>query len=178
MRGRDEREAGYKSMPGMDAGPAEDEDDMYDVDTGFNDDQQAQVRDNTNIVRGREKEITKVVESIHELSEIFKDLANLVVEQGTMLDRIDYNIEMTATRIEKGFEELEKAEKYQASGTKKRIIFFLILLCVLFFFNVWRLAKQQSHSVESKGNQCKSKSPYNQLSGCEPYCKTSVAAAI
>ena len=136
MRGRDEREAGYKSMPGMDAGPAEDEDDMYDVDTGFNDDQQAQVRDNTNIVRGREKEITKVVESIHELSEIFKDLANLVVEQGTMLDRIDYNIEMTATRIEKGFEELEKAEKYQASGTKKRIIFFLILLCVLFFFIV------------------------------------------
>ena len=137
MRGRDEREAGYKSMPGMDAGPAEDEeDDMYDVDTGFNDDQQAQVRDNTNIVRGREKEITKVVESIHELSEIFKDLANLVVEQGTMLDRIDYNIEMTATRIEKGFEELEKAEKYQASATKKRLILFLVILCVLFFFIV------------------------------------------
>ena len=123
-------------MPGMDAGPADDEDDMFDVDTGFSDEQQAQVRDNTNIVRGREKEITKVVESIHELSEIFKDLANLVVEQGTMLDRIDYNIEMTATRIEKGFEELEKAEKYQASGTKKRIIFFLIILCVLFFFIV------------------------------------------
>jgi len=136
MRGRDERERGYKSMPGMDAGPADDEDDMFDVDTGFSDEQQAQVRDNTNIVRGREKEITKVVESIHELSEIFKDLANLVVEQGTMLDRIDYNIEMTATRIEKGFEELEKAEKYQASGTKKRIIFFLIILCVLFFFIV------------------------------------------
>jgi syntaxin 16 len=116
------------------AGPAEEDEDDFDLDRGFSEGQQDQVRDNTNIVRGREKEITKIVESIHELAEIFKDLANLVVEQGTMVDRIDYNIEMTATSIEKGYEELEKAEKYQASATKKRIIMFLVLICVLFFF--------------------------------------------
>ena len=52
------------------------------------------------------------MQSINELADIFKDLAQLVVEQGSMLDRIDYNIELTAQHIEKGAENLVKAEKY------------------------------------------------------------------
>ena len=69
---------------------------------GFNDEQQSQLKDNTRIVKEREGEITKIVESIHSLTDIFKDLAMLVVDQGTVLDRIDYNIEMTVQNVEKG----------------------------------------------------------------------------
>jgi len=41
----------------------------------------------------RDHEINAIVQSIEELSQIFKELAVLVIDQGTILDRIDYNME-------------------------------------------------------------------------------------
>jgi syntaxin 16 len=45
------------------------------------------------ILQKRDKEITILVDSINELASIFKDMQALVLEQGTILDRIDYNID-------------------------------------------------------------------------------------
>jgi hypothetical protein len=49
-----------------------------------------------------------VFQSINDLAVIFKDLALLIVDQGTVLDRIDYNIEHAATDIDQGHKELEQ----------------------------------------------------------------------
>jgi hypothetical protein len=41
----------------------------------------------------------QVVETITELAQVMRDLSTLVVEQGTMLDRIDHNITQTAIKV-------------------------------------------------------------------------------
>jgi syntaxin 16 len=51
------------------------------------------------LIEERDEEIRKVVETIAELAQIMRDLSTLVVEQGTMLDRIDTNITQAAVKV-------------------------------------------------------------------------------
>ena len=51
------------------------------------------------LVDQRESEITGIARSIEELEQIFKELAVLVIDQGTILDRIDYNMEIAVERL-------------------------------------------------------------------------------
>lgn len=51
------------------------------------------------LIEERDEEICKVVETIAELAQIMRDLSTLVVEQGTMLDRIDTNITQAAVKV-------------------------------------------------------------------------------
>ena len=45
---------------------------------------------------------------MNELGELFSDLSNLVVEQGTVLDRIDFNVADSRQNVRKGNRELQK----------------------------------------------------------------------
>jgi t-SNARE complex subunit (syntaxin) len=51
------------------------------------------------LIEERDEEIRKIVETIAELAQIMRDLSTLVVEQGTMLDRIDSNITQAAVKV-------------------------------------------------------------------------------
>lgn len=61
--------------------------------------QQSQRRTNDVAIAQREREIEDIAKGIIELSEIFKELQTMVIDQGTMLDRIDYNVELTRDRV-------------------------------------------------------------------------------
>lgn len=95
--------------------------------------QQVQVVDElSEAVQSRDQEIAKIAQSIEELGAIFKELAVLVIDQGTILDRIDYNMEAVVEHTKTGIQQLEKAEKHQKSARPMKCIFCLLsVICVL-----------------------------------------------
>jgi len=77
----------------------------------------------------REKAINQVAESVTELAEIFKEIQVLVIDQGSILDRIDFNIEQAADRVGGAVTELAKANEYQKRSRTMLCIYLLLLLC-------------------------------------------------
>lgn len=88
---------------------------------------------NNSIIRQREQEITKLAQGVLEVSSIFKDMQNMVIEQGTVLDRIDYNIENTRVELKQANQELTRATHYQKRTQKCKIILLLSLVVLLLF---------------------------------------------
>ncbi|MDI1489016.1 MAG: t-SNARE affecting a late Golgi compartment protein 2 [Ramalina farinacea] len=96
---------------------------------------QAFKRLNTNdvAIAQREREINDIAQGIIELADIFKDLQGMVIDQGTILDRIDYNVENMATNVKEADKELNVATNYQRKYTKRKILFLLVLLVIGMF---------------------------------------------
>ena len=84
--------------------------------------------DNTNLqLVKRDKDLDNLLNSVNDLAEIFKDMQNLVMEQGSILDRIDYNIDIAATNVSTGKESIKKADKYHKSNCFRNVIIILII---------------------------------------------------
>ena len=87
-----------------------------------------QTQDDNFELRKRDEDINILANSINELSGIFKDLQNVVHEQGTILDRIDYNIEVSYENSHKGLKLLKKAEDHQNESCFRNVILALFLI--------------------------------------------------
>ncbi|XP_002735079.1 syntaxin-16-like isoform X1 [Saccoglossus kowalevskii] len=112
------------------------DDELYDK--GFSEGHIQMVAENTALVEERDKAIQHIVQSISDLNEVFRDLATMVVEQGTILDRIDYNIEKTTTTVQQGMKQLQKAEKYQKKN--KKMLFIMVLAVIIIILIVILIA--------------------------------------
>ncbi|XP_043816456.1 syntaxin-41 isoform X1 [Manihot esculenta] len=97
----------------------------------FNERQMAKLKKSEAFTAEREREIQQVVESVNELAQIMKDLSVLVIDQGTIVDRIDYNIQNVATTVEEGLKQLQKAERTQKQGGMVMCATVLVIMCFI-----------------------------------------------
>ncbi|XP_061987952.1 syntaxin-22-like [Rosa rugosa] len=90
---------------------------------------------NEAIIEEREQGIQEIQQQIGEVNEIFKDLAILVHEQGTMIEDIDSNIESSHAATAQAKSHLAKASKTQRSNSSLTclllVIFGIVLLIVI-----------------------------------------------
>lgn len=81
----------------------------------------------SNLINERDQDIANIAKSVQEIAEMFRDLSGLIIEQGTVLDRIDYNLEVALDNVKSGVVELEEAEKEQKKNRAVKCIFCLTL---------------------------------------------------
>lgn len=80
------------------------------------------------LIEERDQGIRKIESTVLTVNEIFTDLAQLVEEQGHMIDNIEANIVSTESNVKQGTQELRKASDYQK---KSRTKLCWLLLCVI-----------------------------------------------
>ncbi|TFK75424.1 t-SNARE [Pluteus cervinus] len=95
-------------------------------------------------IRMRNRELTEIANSIASLAELFKDLSVLVIDQGTLLDSIEYNIEQTAAHVGEAVKELDIATRYQKNTARRKCILLLIL--IIFGLVVVLIFKPKRHT--------------------------------
>ena len=81
-------------------------------------------------ISARNKSIDSLLESINELSNIFKDLQTVVQEQGTILDRIDYNLEIAEENTKSAYGHLNEANNLQKKSCFRNVT--LIIMFIIF----------------------------------------------
>ena len=88
------------------------------------------ILDNSDIVlQRRDNELNLLLNSVNDLASLFKDMQTLVMEQGSILDRIDYNIDIASTNVNTGKKSLIKANDYQKNNCFRNVI-IVLLVCI------------------------------------------------
>ena len=84
-----------------------------------------------------DQEIDKLSEGMVSIHSLFKQMNDIVVHQGEVVDRIDYNIDTAMKHVSKGKVHLVKAKDYQEHGCARWCIRFqisaILVLAVLIF---------------------------------------------
>lgn len=98
---------------------------------GFDTDQMFELESLETNASSRSVEILSIASSIGDLHTIFKELAVLVIDQGSILDRIDYNIEQVVDQSREANTQLQKAERSQKSNRAMKCIVLLLIFNVV-----------------------------------------------
>lgn len=77
----------------------------------------------------RKNEMLNLEKAITELHALFVEMANLVDEQGEMVNRILDNVTNTEAYVEKAVEDVHQAARYQSGARRKKL--WLVILCLI-----------------------------------------------
>ena len=123
---------------------------LYDISTNNSDNNDNIINDNDanqnflmkeepdQLLQKRENELNEIVRGVNKLQELFKDLHIIVIEQGTILDRIDYNIDVGFNNVSKGKKKIIEADEHHKGSCFRNVILFLLITifveCLLILF--------------------------------------------
>ena len=79
------------------------------------------------LLKERDNELDIIVKGVSNLHEMFKDMTILVNEQGTILDRIDYNIDIGYDNVSRGKKKLHEANESKKGSCFRNAIMLLML---------------------------------------------------
>ncbi|KAI4654126.1 hypothetical protein J4E93_001896 [Alternaria ventricosa] len=103
---------------------------------------------NQAIIAQREREIEDIAQGIIELANIFQELQTMVIDQGSMLDRIDYNVENMSRDVKEADKELNVASGYQKRTIKRKIMLLLaILIAAVFILLSLKLGRKGANNT-------------------------------
>lgn len=95
-----------------------------------------QSNSNQRFLEERDEEIAQLANGVFEVSTIFREMQSLIINQGSIVDRIDYNLENTVIELKEANKQLDGATRYQKRTQKCKIILLLTLCVVALFFFV------------------------------------------
>ncbi|CAG8688383.1 33067_t:CDS:2, partial [Racocetra persica] len=121
LKGVKVRSAGLFSIESKDLDEEED--------FGFSNDQLTLVESSEAMISQREHEINEIAKSIQTIAEIFNELQALVIDQGTLLDRIDYNVEQMVVNVKGATRELDR-DKLNSSDSSDLTLLIIKFTCV------------------------------------------------
>lgn len=100
------------------------------VQTSQDEIQQTELQYHLLLTEERNRQINEVAQGIREVNSIFKDLGELVSQQGESLDTVEENIMQMLANTQQASRELNKAHEYQKRKSKWSCM-FLVVLCVI-----------------------------------------------
>ncbi|KAI5617488.1 hypothetical protein C0J50_23040, partial [Silurus asotus] len=80
-------------------------------------------------IEARHKDIIRLESSIKELHDMFVDIAMLVENQGSIIDRIESNMDQSVGFVERAVADTKKAAKYQQEARRKQMM--ITLCCII-----------------------------------------------
>jgi syntaxin 16 len=128
--------------------PTDDSDSSIDVDVTFNSSQVGQIQAQRQDIEERNAQIRRLLPMISQLTEMFADLGTLIVEQGTMLDRIDGHLEAALDDMRAGNVDLRKAEGDQKSSTKWFICYMVLMIVLILILGTVILIRKGNKEEE------------------------------
>ena len=72
---------------------------------------------------------------------MFQQISSLIIEQGSLLDRVDHNIELTFENVKSGTDNLIIAERAQSQGGGCMVCLIIGLSCVVVFLSFLLIIK-------------------------------------
>uniref|UniRef100_A0A4W5PW67 Syntaxin 3a n=1 Tax=Hucho hucho TaxID=62062 RepID=A0A4W5PW67_9TELE len=86
-----------------------------------------------NEIEARHKDIVRLESSIKELHDMFVDIAMLVENQGSMIDKIESNMDQSVGFVERAVADTKKAAKFQQEARRKQMMIMCccVILCVI-----------------------------------------------
>jgi len=84
--------------------------------------------DNNLALIRRDTQLNNLLDNVNDLAQLFKDMQSLVMEQGTILDRIDYNIDIASTNVTSGKNSIVKANEYHKNNCFRNVMIVLLVM--------------------------------------------------